>query len=123
MKPVYDDTTQMYVTPDGCSHDTPQDAQYSYVLGLCGCGRPHEVHALLIECVKCFERGGYSDKEWLDATGVDGIAELVRAKPKVAAEFIAHFLDQRVLTEHGGSVYGSWITEDGLDFIEAGGIE
>jgi len=42
--------------------------------------------------------------------------------PKVAAEFIAHFLDQRGLTEHGGSVYGSWLTEDGYDFINAGAM-
>lgn len=126
MTPEYDEELESYVTPDGCHYDTPQEAQYFHMLGLCGCGRPDEVHAFLIECAKCFDRGSYglSNEErmrkWNEAGGVDGIATLVAKNPKVVAEFIAHFFDQRGLTEHGGSVYGSWLNADGYDFIEAG---
>ena len=129
MTPEYDEKLESYVTPDGCHYDSPQEAQFYHMLGLCGCGQPDEVHAFLIECAKCFDRGipGLSHKEslkkWDEAGGVDSIATLVTVNPKVAAEFIAHFLEQRDLTEHGGSVYGSWLSDDGYDFIEAGAME
>ena len=123
MIPEYDEKRKMYVTPDGCHYDNDQEAQYFYTLGLCGCGNPDEVHEFLIDCAKCFDRGTLSGKDWGEATGVDGILTEVLNSPKVAAEFIAHFLDQRGLTEHGGSVYGSWLTEDGYDFINAGAMD
>lgn len=122
MIPVYDEKKGLYVTPDGSYHNTPQEAQYSHVLDLCDCGHPYEVHAFLIECAKCFDRGN-GDEDWHKCGGLDAIKKLVTEKPEVAAEFIAHFLDQRGLTEHGGSVYGSWLTYDGHDFIEEGAME
>jgi hypothetical protein len=122
MTPVYEENKGVYVTPDGSYYNTPQEAQYFHVLDLCGCGDPYEVHAFLIECAKCFDRGN-GDEDWYKCGGVDAIQKLVAEKPDVAAEFIAHFLDQRGLTEHGGSVYGSWMTEEGRDFIEAGAME
>ena len=32
--------------------------------------------------------------------------------------FIRYVFDKEELTEHGGSVYGSWLTEDGIKLID-----
>lgn len=117
-----DSETGLFLAPDGCGYRTPQDLMYSWGLGLCDCGRPWEVHGLLIDCLKCFDRGDTTE-QWHEAGGIDRIADLVAENPKVAAEFIAHFLGQRDMTEHGGSVYGSWLTELGKQFIEVGQID
>lgn len=102
-----------FIAPDGVHYDDPQELMYHWGLGLCGCGRPHDVHQILIDCLKCFDEGD----------GINDIAKIVTERPKAAAEFIAHFLDQRSLTEHGGSVYGSWLTDLGEQFIEIGPME
>ena len=108
-----DDESGNFTAPDGCHYKTPQELMYFWGLGLCGCGRPGDVHAFLIDCLKCFDEGD----------GVNDIAKIVTERPKAAAEFIAHFLEQRNLTEHGGSVYGSWLTDLGEQFIEVGPME
>jgi len=116
MIPEYDKELECYVGPDGCHYDSPQEVQYFCKLNLCGCGNPDEVHALLIQCAKHFGNGPF-------ALRVDGIVNLVKENPEVVAQFIAHFLDSKGLTEHGGSVYGSWLTEDGYDFIQTGAMD
>jgi len=104
-----------FVGPNGCSYSSPQDLMYGWGLDLCTCGRPEDVHTFLIDCLKCFD----DDNDKGDF-GTKGIATLVIENPNAAAEFIAHFLEQRDLTEHGGSVYGSWLTDLGEQFIEVG---
>ena len=111
-----------FIAPDGIHYKTPQELMYSWGLDLCDCGRPSDVHAFLVDCLKCFDRGK-SHEEWVKAGGVERIAKIVTERPKAAAEFIAHFLEQRDLTEHGGSVYGSWLTDLGKQFIETGPMD
>jgi len=101
------------VGQDGCHYDSEAEAMY-YSLGLCGCGCPEEVHALMIDCLRQF-----AGDVW-PKPGIDAIAKIVQEKPTVVAEFIAHFLAKCDLTEHGGSVYGCWLSERGKQFIECG---
>lgn len=102
------------VGPDGCHYDTESAAVYFGALGLCGCGTPEDVHALLLDCLRQFKGGpGVGG-------GVDGIERLVAERSAVAAEFIAHFLDRAELLEHGTSVFGSWLTERGKQALEIG---
>lgn len=111
-----DPSNDMLVGPDGCHYDTQAEAMYFNLKASCGCGRPDEVHAFLIECIKQFD----GDK-W-PKPGVDSIAKFVSERPDVAAEFIAHYLTSEALLEHGGSVYGSWLTDRGKQFIEIGPV-
>lgn len=114
-----DEESGKFIAPNGVQYDNPQDLMYGWALDLCTCGRPEDVHTFLIDCLKCFDRG-HDLQDWEKAGGIKGIATLVIENPSAAAEFIAHFLEQRDLTEHGGSVYGSWLTDLGKQFIEVG---
>lgn len=105
------------IGPEGCHYDTEAEAMYFDQLGLCGCGEPEEVHKFLVLACGYFDR----DKHGFEAPyPVSKIADLVRANPDIAAEFIGHFLDKKHLLEHGGSVYGAWLTERGKQFVEIG---
>jgi len=104
------------IGPDGCHYDTEAEAMYFDQLGLCGCGCPSEVHKFLVEAAKAFDREG---KGW-EGAGVDLIKELIKSNPDAVAEFVAHFLNNRALLEHGANVYGAWLTERGKQFVEIG---
>lgn len=101
----------------GCAWRSKRNAMYVGHLGLCPCGHPEEVHLFLTECLKKFdeEAVGYEKR-----SGVSGVVELVKNNPEAAAEFISNFLDSKGLTEHGGTIYGAWITDLGREFIEIG---
>ena len=107
-----DPANGMVVGPDGCHHDTEAEAMY-YSLGLCGCGSPDEVHQMLIDVLKCIDTG----------KRLDAVVELIKQKPDIVAEFIGHFLEDKGMTEHGSSVYGSWLSERGKQFIDIGPID
>lgn len=114
-----DPDNNMLIGPNGChyeEHEKP-NAMYFDQLGLCGCGRPECIHKLIVDCAMMFDR---DKNRWDGEAGVKGIEKIVKERPDYVAEFIAHFLDQKDLIEHGGSVYGSWLTERGKQFIEIG---
>ena len=104
----------MLVGPDGCHYNTEAEAMYYGQIGLCGCGRPEDVHEFLILCLSA-KRDDYPS-----LIDFKKIAEIIKDDPEVVAEFVLHFLDLRNMTEHGGSVYGSWLTDRGKQVIEAG---
>lgn len=106
--------TSKYIGKDGCHYDTEAEAMYSET-GLCFCGTPEHVHSFIIECLKSFtaEEGKF----------VSGVEQLVKEKPGVAAELISQFLNSVELLEHGGSIYGAWLTEFGTEFIECGPMD
>lgn len=106
-----------WIGPDGCEYDTKAEAMYHGMTVGCGCGCPNEVHQFLIDCLKQFDR---SNKVGM---GVQGIERIIEQSPGVAAEFIGHYLNEAFLAEHGGSVYGSWLTERGKQFIGIGPID
>jgi hypothetical protein len=109
----------MLLGPTGCHCDenTKSNQMYYGQLGLCGCGDPEAVHAMLIICAEQFDRG---ENNLSHFNGVDGIKKIVIENIDVVSEFIAHFLDQKDIIEHGGSVYGSWLTGRGRQFIQLG---
>ena len=109
----------MLLGPTGChcEDDEKPSAMYYGQLDLCGCGSPRCVHKLMVDCAKTFE----DDLMYDPMLGrVNGIEQIVKDRPEIVAEFIAHFLNQKDILEHGGSVYSSWLTERGKQFIEIG---
>ena len=110
---VRDPENGCLIGPDECHYETEAEAMYYGQLGLCGCGRPQDVHAFLIRCLATrSEEHGILDLKKIKA--------LISEKPEIVAEFVGHFICDKHLTEHGGSVYGSWLTERGKQVLEIG---
>lgn len=108
----------MVTGPDECDYKTQAEAMYASLRYTCGCGHPGDQHVFIIKCLEQFEHVGRS-KRW-SGPGVDGVKELVLKDPAAAAQFISHVLNEECLLEHGGSVFGSWLTDRGRQFIEIG---
>lgn len=78
--------------------------------GFCGCGCLSMSIKFVRDILNCYEddeeEGWYAPHLKLDKAkevcGNDNITD-----------FMLHWLDTEELTEHGGSVYGSWLTEKG----------
>lgn len=112
-----DPQNDLLIGPDGCHYENERKAMYYDQLHFCGCGDPYSMHAFVIECLSEFDR----DKHGFGhGTGIDRLVTIVTEKPELAADFIAYVLDHLHLTEHGGSIGGSWLTERGKQFIEIG---
>ena len=111
---VVDDETGMFIGPDDCHYKTKAEAIYYGRMGLCGCGSPSEISKFLIDCL-VFNENNIIDLEKLKLK--------VKENPDLVAEFILHFLNSVDILEHGGSVYGSWITDFGKQVIEIGPVE
>lgn len=93
-------------------YDTPQEQIWYETLGGCGCGDPEAAYSLLHDCVKAFDR-----RNGWEANAMKVIAGHVAEDPETAALVIAYMLADKGLTEHGGSVFGSWLTELGEKMI------
>lgn len=109
-----DPNNEMLIGPDGCHHNTEAEAMYYDQTGLCGCGCPEDVHKFLIDCMSAIRDDSDSIIDYKK------VMEIITADPETVAEFVLHFLDSRELTEHGSSVYGSWLTDRGKQFLEIG---
>lgn len=101
----------MVIGEDDCHYATDAEAFYFGALGLCGCGRPNAVYALILDCLRA------QDENILDA---DKIAEMIAANADLFAEFLLHSLDRDGLIEHGGSVLYPWLTDKGEAMLAAG---
>ncbi|MEQ1950884.1 hypothetical protein [Mesorhizobium sp. CN2-181] len=108
-----DPANGMWVGPDGCHYETEQEVMYHGYVNGCGCGCPEDVHSFICKCLTQF-KGKYP------TPGVEGIKAVIEKDLDTAAEFIAHFLMDKGLTEHGSSVYGSWLTPLGEQFLAIG---
>jgi len=112
-----DPSNDMLVGPGGCHYDTEAEIMYFDHLGLCGCGNPADVHKFLVDACETFDRDTHGYK---GDGPIEKITGLVQENPEIVAEFVAHFLDQRNFLDHGSSVYGSWLSDLGKQFIEIG---
>lgn len=104
------------IGPDNGHYDTEAEAMYFGQLSLCGCGDPCAVHAFLVEACDYFDREKHGSKQ----RPIVNVAELVKSNPEAVAEFVAHFLNNANLLEHGGYAGASWQTERGKQFVEIG---
>lgn len=109
-----DDDNGMLIGPEGCHYDSEAEAMYYDQIQLCGCGNPEGIHKFLINCLAATRDDHDSIIDHRK------IIALVKANPETVAELVLHFLDSRELTEHGSSVFGSWLTGRGKQVLEIG---
>lgn len=100
----------------GCTYENLEDVLQTGVLGFCGCGDASDnlLHIMtvlsLLESRSEGERSEYM--EWY--------AKLkAYFGTETHAQFFYYWLDERGFTEHGGSVFGSWLTPKGKDLLRA----
>jgi len=108
-----DEKNGCLVGSDGCHYDNKKEAIYFAEIGLCGCGNPEDVHKFLLDCMKATDGNIIDYKK---------VSKLISDNPDTVTQFVLHFLDSISFTEHGSSVYGSWLTDLGKQAIEIGSI-
>ena len=96
--------TQACVDATGCYWESPVDALYGGVLGLCGCGFSVHIRMDLRALLLSRETPG---------VGLRPLPELSDPSP-LYREVLLHLLTDAGLLEHGSTVVGSWLTELGL---------
>lgn len=103
--------------PDGCDYANEHQVNHYARLKLCGCGCPEEAYNFCREVLKCFDRrGALKGGEWIDAE--DAVTKLIISDPATAAHVVSHLLTHLDLLEHGGSVGGSWLTDEGEKIVD-----
>jgi hypothetical protein len=107
------------IGPDGGHYDNEHQAAHYGVLHLCGCGCPEDAYNFCRDVLVAFDRRDQS-KEWIDAEGA--VKTIILERPDEAAHVISHFLSHFRLLEHGGSVGGSWLTDDGARIVDMGAM-
>ena len=106
-KPVEGTT---WVEVDGCTYPSLLSA-YSSFLGLCGCGRPQDSYNLLRDMLLVLSFDNYHARQ-------DRLKEFMTRDPEVTVETLLHLLCHLGVTEHGSSVYGSWLTAKGKLIVD-----
>lgn len=96
---------------------------YYDVLIFCGCGRPSEALDFVLYFLNCFV-----DEQWKETILLDrfSLKECLKGLKgfddesgiPCVVEFMLHYLDKLELSEHGSSVYGSWLTDAGIMWRE-----
>lgn len=86
-------------------------------LEMCGCGRPNEVKKFIYDLLKNHkeEKDDLISYEEMTANRKRIISEV---DTDIIFEFIFHVFESKEFLEHGGSVYGSWFTDEGIEFLE-----
>lgn len=101
-----DDSEYPYMDDDGVHYQSKKSYLQSE-LGFCGCGDPDAAMVFVRNTLKLIgER-----KEW--GEGVE------KEIPNEGAYyFVLYMLDHKGLTEHGGSVGGSWLSSKGDEVLK-----
>lgn len=111
-----DSKNGMLIGPDGAHYENEHQACHYALLKLCGCGSPEDAYNFCRDVLACFDRRGKGD--WIQAE--DAVAAIIKERPGDAAHVIAHLLTHLDLLEHGGSVGGSWLTDNGARIVDLG---
>jgi hypothetical protein len=107
------------VGPSGCHYSNEHQAAHFDLLHLCGCGRPEDAFNFCRDVLSAFDRRGVEGLDgWINAEGA--VRAIIVARPDEAAHVISHLLTHLDLLEHGGSVGGSWLTDDGARIVDLG---
>ena len=91
------------------------------IVGLCGCGTPIDAIGAIYNYLymmrirgedgkDSYEKADAYAKKWFNSNGIYGDPMLL---------FMAYMLDDCGLTEHGSSIGGAWLTEEGEMCLEA----
>lgn len=116
-----------YLGPDGCSYDSALEAFGIGALGFCGCGDPEGMAELARDYLRWLNACPGLDAVPIWSISLETVAyEDWRArKPEMTDReelLLAYLLDDKGLTEHGGSVYGAWPTDEGNAWLERLGV-
>lgn len=99
------------ITGDGVEYQTDEDFLESFlieVFDFCGCGHLLDgTGVFLKQVLNAF------DDNYLSLNKIEDVC-----KTDEIVDFTLHFLDANELTDHGSSVYGSWLTEKGIALRE-----
>lgn len=98
-----------YVGPDGCHYVSAKQYAWITAFGFCGCyddGLFDLTFEILEKLHKASLPGG--EHYYYEYEGVTDERKWVQ-------ELILHVFDDKELTEHGGSVRGSWLSEKGRE--------
>lgn len=86
---------------------------FIYVFNFCGCGCLTLSVEFIKDVLNCFEEEEDLSSHYLN------LAKLKEyTNNEGIVDFILHFLDSYGITEHGSSVYGSWLTIEGQKLKE-----
>lgn len=107
------------IGPDDCHYENEHQAAHYGLLHLCGCGCPEDAYNFCRDVLAAFDRRDRT-KEWIDAE--NAVKDIIMKRPDEAAHVIAHLLSHMRLLEHGGSVGGSWLTDDGARIVDMGPV-
>lgn len=91
-----------------------------HIFGWCGCGRPEDAAVTILRALeyvaeRCELMHGDDNDKWIKK------ADVLRKKwqPDEGIECVLlYVLDAAELTEHGGSVGGSWLSKKGCDVLD-----
>ena len=92
----------MWIDDEGVAWTSRQSFVGIALLGFCGCGAEDDALDFVLEALECFE-----DRE----NGYGRIHALVPRNGMGA--FVLYQFDHLGLIEHGSTVRGSWLTDDG----------
>jgi hypothetical protein len=90
-----------YIDNDNNQYDTLKDLYKHYLLNLCSCGNPDETYQFCVNILK----------------NTNNIINLVKNDPENTGIMFISYFNHLELLEHGSSLYGSFMTEKGDDFI------
>lgn len=99
------------ITEDGVEYQTDEDFLESFlieVFDFCGCGSLLDGTGVFLKQVL----NAFND-DYLSLEKIEDVC-----KTDEIVDFTLHFLDANELTDHGLSVYGSWLTEKGIALRE-----
>lgn len=118
---LYVEGEGVYVDEDGCHHQDAIEFIIERIFGFCGCGCPYDVAEYIrqaLQSIYDIEQKVWTNKvtynEWKNDN--DNKKKKKIYSSQGAEYFIYYVLDQKGLTEHGGSVPG-WLTESGKELL------
>lgn len=94
------------------SYDSLVDLRWTEECKFCNCGQPEEAQQYIKEVLSAIKLR--SDSEW----EINNVSKVIKSNPDSFEYFLLYVLEAMDLTEHGGSVGGSWLTEEGMKLLD-----
>lgn len=102
LKKDQEDSQYGYIDQNGVSYESPIQWLWIDILGGCGCGTSDRL------AKRAWKVLSYFASDWDEREKNNYSVYTIPAD-----ELLAHWLTHKNLLEHGGSVGGSWLTEEG----------